>query len=392
MEKPPLFTPPKYFQEVVFHRHTNRSIGWLELFYDLVYVATLIQIGNFLSKNTTLLGFGQFLVLTIVVWWAWTGETFYQNRFVVDDIKHRILVFIQIFAIATMGLSVSKAFGDLYIQFTLAYVVTRVILFLMYVRAAKVDKEGRALSNGYLIGFGGGTAIWIGSLFLPAEIHWVGWLLGIGFEFGLPFLPQFQKWAQDLAFDRHHMAERFGIFTIIVLGEAFVKILDDAQGTSFGWPQFGFSIFGFLTLYSIWWLYFGETEEKVVNQETLWKPMAWMYSHAFVAAALIAFGVGVKKLYASTLEHPEDPVYGPYRLLFTTAVIMFLVALALIDYGLDHESKKNVQVYIHLFSALLIGIIGLTFTGVNATVFVALIAVIMVAQVGYDIYQVRQAI
>ncbi|MBV7328448.1 low temperature requirement protein A [Chloroflexi bacterium TSY] len=90
MAKSPLFTPPKYFQDVVFHRHTNRSVGWLELFYDLVYVATLIQIGNFLSDNTTLLGFGQFLVLTVIVWWAWTGETIYQNRFVVDDIKHRI--------------------------------------------------------------------------------------------------------------------------------------------------------------------------------------------------------------------------------------------------------------------------------------------------------------
>jgi low temperature requirement protein LtrA len=69
MAKSPLFIPPKYFKNVKFHRHTDRSIGWLELFYDLVYVATLIQIGNFLSKNTTLLGFGQFLVLIVVVWW-----------------------------------------------------------------------------------------------------------------------------------------------------------------------------------------------------------------------------------------------------------------------------------------------------------------------------------
>ena len=391
MAKSPLFTPPKYFQNIVFHRHTDRSVGWLELFYDLVYVATLIQIGNFLSDNTTLLGFGQFLVLTVIVWWAWTGETFYQNRFVVDDIKHRILVFIQIFAIAAMGLSVSKAFGELYVQFTLAYIGTRFVLFLMYVRTAYVAGEGHALSRGYLIGFGGGTAIWIGSLFLPAEIHWVGWLVGIAFEFFLPFLPQFQRWARNLTFDRHHMSERFGIFTIIVLGEAFVKILDDAQGTALGVPQFVFGIFGFLVLNSIWWLYFGETEDKIVNQEILWKRVAWMYSHAMVAASLVAFGVGAKKLYAATLEHPEDPIYGPYRLLYTAAVVMFLVALALIDYGLDHKSKKNMQIVIHLVSALVVAMIGLTVTGANAILFVALISIVMVAQVVYDVYEARQA-
>ena len=76
-----LFARPQYFRDAKFHRHTDRTIGWLELFYDLVYVATLIQIGNFLSNNLTLLGFGQFLVMMFVVWWAWGGETLYQNRY-----------------------------------------------------------------------------------------------------------------------------------------------------------------------------------------------------------------------------------------------------------------------------------------------------------------------
>ncbi|MEO0565803.1 MAG: hypothetical protein AAF125_27085, partial [Chloroflexota bacterium] len=58
-ESSSLFTPPKFFSTINFHRHTQRSVGWLELFYDLVYVATLIQIGNYLSDNVTFLGFAQ---------------------------------------------------------------------------------------------------------------------------------------------------------------------------------------------------------------------------------------------------------------------------------------------------------------------------------------------
>lgn len=392
MANNPLFTPPKYFKNVAFHRHTDRSVGWLELFYDLVYVATLIQIGNFLSDNVTLLGFGQFLVMVVVVWWAWSGETFYQNRFVVDDIVHRLLVFVQIAAIAVIGLSVSKAFGELYVQFTLAYVVTRLMLVIMYVRTLNLDPEARGLNRAYIIGFSIGIVVWLGSLLLPAEIHWVGWLLGIAVELGTPLLPRVQQMARRIGFDRHHMSERFGIFTIIVLGEAFVKVLDDAQGEPFGLPQAAFSFFGFCVLYSLWWLYFGETEERVVNLTTASRPIAWIYSHAPLSAALIAFGVAAKKLYSATLEHPADPVYAPYRLLYTTAIVLFLVALALIDYGLGGDKEKTQQEWVHVVAALIVLVVGLAFTGITPTIFVALIAVVMVAQVVFDVYTARRAL
>ena len=65
-------------------------------------------------------------------WWAWAGATFYQNRFVADDVIHRLLLFTQIFAIAGLGLSVSEAFGDLYVQFTLFYVIARVVLVVAF--------------------------------------------------------------------------------------------------------------------------------------------------------------------------------------------------------------------------------------------------------------------
>jgi low temperature requirement protein LtrA len=184
-----LFTRPKFFKDVTFHRHTDRQVGWLELFYDLVYVATLIQVGNFLSDNLTLVGFGQFLVLMFVVWWAWSGETLYQNRYVVDDIWHRLLIFIQIFGVATIGLSVSEAFGDLYIQFTFGYVLVRSMMLVMYARAYTNHPESRALSVGFLVGFGGGIAIWLGSLFLPADFHWGGWLVALDLEMVFFFRP-----------------------------------------------------------------------------------------------------------------------------------------------------------------------------------------------------------
>ena len=388
-----LFNPPKFFKNVHFHRHTDRSVGWLELFYDLVYVATLIQIGNFLSDNITWLGFGQFLVLLTVVWWAWTGETFFQNRYVVDDLPHRLLVFTQIFAVATLGLSISGAFGDLYVQFTIAYVITRLILVLMNARAMYTHPESRGLTRGYVIGFSIGILIWLGSLILPADYHWVGWLLGISFELIVPQLPNIRRHRQNWGIDSHHITERFGIFTIIVLGESFVKILDDAQGVAVNLDVLLFSTFGLIVVYALWWLYFADTADKLLDFTSEWRGNGWVYGHLLLSAGLVAFGVGAKKLFAAAVDYPVDPVTAKYRLLYTAAIVFYLLALAIIDLGVkDDLAPKNqtIESLVHLVSAVVIGIIGVTMTDITPITLVLLIAIVMVVQVGISIYQTAQ--
>lgn len=388
-----LFTRPRFYRNVEFESETDRSVSWLELFYDLVYVATLIQIGNFLSDNVSLLGFAQYFVMLLVVWWAWTGETFYQNRYVVDDWLHRVLVFTQMFGVALMGLSVSAAFGDLYVQFTLAYVVTRLMLVLMYVRTIYTHPESADLSRGYIAGFSLGIVIWLGSLLLPPTYHWVGWLLGIAVELATPLLPQMRTkqiyWMPDI----HHISERFGIFTIIVLGEAFVKVLDDAQGTAVGMNEIIFSTFGLLVLYSLWWLYFSDTAGKLIDFSGSGKAVIWIYTHMPLAASLVAFGVAAKKAFGATVDYSSEALYEPYRLLYTGAIVMYLVALGLIDFGLDDEETAKPQVTeatAHFIGAVMVAIVGLTFTDLTPNQFVMLIALIMLSQVGFSIYQTNK--
>ncbi len=383
-----LFTPPRYFKNVPFHRHTDRAVGWLELFYDLVYVATLIQIGNFLSDNTNWLGFGQFIVLMAVVWWAWTGETFYQNRYFVDDWLHRVLVFSQMFAIASIGITVSRAFGDLFVQFTIAYVITRLILVLMYVRSAIYHPESRLFSLAYVFGFSLGIAIWLGSLFLPGGLHWVGWLVGISFELAVPLTPWVAKHRVQWGADLHHLTERYGIFTIIVLGESFVKILDDAQGAQLTIPMLYFSVFGLIVVYSLWWLYFEDTASKLPDISNNRKGVAWVYGHLPLAISLVAFGVGAKKVFGYTVDHVGDALNPSYRILYTGAIVTYLVALALIDYGLDDDrttEKQANEAITHLVAAGIIGVFGFFVSGVTANQFITVISIVMLVQVGISI-------
>ena len=103
-----LWRPPHLHQN---HPEVEGKETWLELFYDLVYVAVLIQLGNILSDDVSWMGAARFAVLFAPIWWAWSNFTFYMNRFVVDDVWHRLIVMLQIFCIAWLGSSVGGAFA-----------------------------------------------------------------------------------------------------------------------------------------------------------------------------------------------------------------------------------------------------------------------------------------
>lgn len=275
-------------------------------------------------------------------------------------------------------------------QFTHGYVLVRVITILMYVRTYFSHPESRAYAVRYIVGFAGGIAIWLAALVLPAEVHWVAWLVAIAIEalwWARSAVSETE--VEDWGPDAHHMLERFGIFTIIVLGEAFVKVLDDAQGTDLGIEQILFGVTALAVLYTLWWLYFSDAADRLFDMSSNFKLRNWSYGHLFLATSLVAFGVAAKKLFAETINYSDQVVTDEYRLLLTAAVAIFLLALAMINYGLDdkltpHSQIKRVLLYLGV--AVVIGGVGLLVTGLTATQFTGIIAGIMILVVALNVY------
>ena len=90
------------------HRHAT----WLELFYDLVFVVAVSQVAHNLYADVTISGFFSFIFLFIPIWWAWIGTTLYANRFDSDDIGHRLLMGVQMLAIAALAVNVHHGLGE----------------------------------------------------------------------------------------------------------------------------------------------------------------------------------------------------------------------------------------------------------------------------------------
>lgn len=135
------------------NQNQPRHATWLELFYDLVFVVAVSQLAHKLSQDVTLTGFLSFAALFVPVWWAWIGTTFYANRFDTDDIERRVLMGLQMLAIAALAVNVHHGLDQSSIGFALAYAASRLLLVLEYLWAGWHLPQVRRLTNRYALGF-----------------------------------------------------------------------------------------------------------------------------------------------------------------------------------------------------------------------------------------------
>lgn len=361
-----------------------RRVTWLELFYDLVYVATLIQLGDTLSEDVSVPGFLRFAVLFVHIWWAWSGVTFYMNRFVVDDIWHRLMVFLQIVAIAALGISVGGAFGELAAQFAIAYASIRAILIVLYLRTWRSAPETRPLTVRFMVGWSIGTVLWLISVFMPMPWAGVMWLVALAIEFGNDLLPQTRAVSSLLPADPHHMRERYGIFVIVVLGESFIKSISAAAGTPINGAIIYYSLLGIFAVVALWWLYF-DTAETTEIKPTGSADYVWIYAHLPLTLAITAFGVAAKKI---LLEVGQPVIYPEYVRLYSGALVLYALALLLIDMA-SRPSDNRLEKRLRFASPLLIiaafGALAYWNEEWSPLVFITLTAVIMVTAIAFDV-------
>jgi low temperature requirement protein LtrA len=360
----------------------EQKVGWLELFYDLVYVATIIALGNKLSEDSSANGVLAFAVLFVPIWWSWTGMAFYMTRFNLDDVGHRLLVFVQMFAVFVLAINVSDGLGHTSQGFALGYVGARVVLILMYRRAGQQRPQARVLTTRYVKGFSLAALIWFVSAFVPEPGRFVLWAVALVVDFGTPLLPSTRRLQADIPPDTHHLPERFGLFTIIVLGEAFIKVIGSASGHELALSNALYGVLALIVAASLWWMYFDNVKGSVVRR-TWVAGQVWVYVHLPLLAAITAYGVAAKKIVL--LEHGHE-LTGDERLLISGAVAVALLAIAVLDLTHTESARDLVHNRIALSriaGGIVILVIGLA--GLSAVVLMALIALICTAQIGADL-------
>lgn len=305
--------------------------SWLELFYDLVFVAVFIQIGDRLSENVSWLGIGQVLVLFIPIWWVWANFTWYMNQFRVDDVWHRLLLILQMFFVAWMGLSVPGAFEESSTQFVLCVIGFRITMIVMYARSLRHWPEARPLMMFYIVRYHTvGAAFWGLSLLLPPDQRWYVWTAVFLWELAHSHSRALAARLRRFPVHLGHLAERYGTLLILVLGESFIKSVTVSPAPPMTLGAVAYSLPGVLLVFALWWLYFADVhggEDEGHGFLSANNAVPWLYTHLPLSLAVVAFGVAKKKLFEATgggSLHPE------YVALFLGSLALFSVLLALI--------------------------------------------------------------
>jgi low temperature requirement protein LtrA len=279
-------------------KESERHATWLELLYDLVFVAAISQLAVNLNKDYSFFGFLNFSILFVPVWWAWIGHTFYLTRFDSDDLIHRLLTMVQIMAVASLIVHVPNALGGSSNGFALSYAAVRSMLVLEYWRAGRHNQSVRPLVNRYMIGFGSAAALWVISTFIPMPNRFLLWYLAIGVDFFAPLTAG----TLHVKFPPHlvHLPERFGLFTIIVIGEAVVSIVMGIKAGHLKSLSSAAAIMGLIIVFTLWWGYFdgvkGAGTRQLTSKDHVRAYQQWLYTHLPLTMAIASIAVGIRRV------------------------------------------------------------------------------------------------
>lgn len=322
----------------------KRSATWLELYFDLVFVIAIGGLVHQFEHLHTIKDAVFFVTLFIPVWWAWVGHTVYATRFDTDDFSHRLFSIFIILSAIIMRIALQDEFPQGMKVFALGYILARCSLITLYIRAGLSEPKVRKMIVLYVVGFGLGAGFWIVSLFQSYQLMLYFWWIGIVVDFAVPWLGR-KKILSRYPLDTSHLPERFGLFTIIVLGETLVGVVSGLSLT--GWTIFHMSIgiLLFLVSVSIWWVYFGYLN-AVDHTRYLGSGQPFIYAHLPLVMGITILGSTGKALLINVMENTFLPVL---LVQFFLAIGFFAFSFLIIVRISYREARKLYVLYLMYF-------------------------------------------
>jgi low temperature requirement protein LtrA len=316
----------------------ERHATWFELYFDLVFVAAVSQLGSALARDPSAALFARFTALFVVVLWAWVLYTLYANRFDTDDLIFRLTKSGGMLAIAAVAVNVHHAMDGHggTVGFAVGYVTLRAFLIALYARAARhVRGQGRKLCGIYIVGYSATTGLWVISIFLPGPARYALWCVAMLIDLAIPT----RAWAAlkgGAAVAASHLTERYGTFFIIVLGESVVAAVAGVAGLEFTIQSWIVGGLCFVIALCLWWIYFDLADTSVVGRGVL--GLLFVYAHFPLLAGVAAFGDGTRL----AITGAAQPGLGAgARWALAGGIGVFALSLAVLHLGAEWTSLRD---------------------------------------------------
>jgi len=314
--------PPRAHGEQI----EDRSVGFIELFYDLVYVVVIAQATHHLAAHLSWRGFFEFVVIFGMIWIAWMNGTLYHDLHGGNDGRSRTFIFLQMLILALLGVFTGDAAGATGVGFALTYTAFLVVLTWLWYSVRRIDSdEYSTVTARYLAGMALSVALIGASAFLSADLRFIVWAVFIVLTAaGLLLFGRQADASINTVGVTDSTVERVGLFTIIVLGEVVVGVVTGLSEVERTIEATATGMIGLVIGFGIWWTYFDLVGQRKPRAERNGTPV-WMFSHFPVSLGIAASGAAL----VSLVQHAGDartPAASAWTLVGSVAIaLLFLV-------------------------------------------------------------------
>lgn len=366
----------------------RRRVAWHELFYDLFFVSIIFQLSHSLIYVKSLSEILTFVAGFIAAWWVWASLTHYYKRFETYGLEKRIGTFLLMIPTAGLAIFAPNMLTDNYVPFVISYIVARVFMGVLWYLAGVYNKSFKETAHYLVSGFVMALGLMVMSLLVDdTGVRYIFFFSALLVDFLTPIIFLTHKKSVVKSHANSKLPERYGLFTLIVLGETIAGSVSIAQ-TSHGVNGFALTValLGVAIGFSLWWIYHDFIARRLPSK----KPFAsllWGYAHLPMMMFLSLMGVGLSRLSSITLDTLES--LSLTHLFVVLSVSGFLVTVSIIELLLDNDvpNESSHPVWSPLLklvsgvSALWIGLLMIAISSPTIPLFLVLFCFLLIQMV-----------
>ncbi len=362
------------------HEH-HRTATPLELLFDLTVVVAFStaadELAHFVADAHAWAGVVGFAFACFAVVWAWIQYSWFASAYDTDDWVFRIATMVQMAGVVVLALGLPQMFESIDHGDTLdngvmvtGYVIMRVPLIFLWLQVARQDPERAPAAHRYAAGIAIAQVGWIAFVFLdlPVTTTFACFTVLYAIELAGPFLAERKA---PTPWHAHHIAERYGLLTIITLGEVIigtVAALNALVHGEAGWTTDAvvLTIAGVGLCFGCWWAYFAIAWAEAIERRRR-RAFIFGYGHLLIFGSLAAMGGG---LHVAAYRLEGEAKIGDAATVLSVAIPVAIFLLTL--YALYSLVMREHDAF-HLFllagtAALLALVIVLAAAGVSMAI------------------------
>ncbi|GCD45149.1 membrane protein [Streptomyces paromomycinus] len=356
----------------------HRAATPLELFFDLCFVVAVAQAGkqlvHALAEGHPGHGVPGYLMLFFAIWWAWVNFSWFSSAYDTDDSLYRVVTLVQMAGVLILAAGVPRAYDGDFAVVWFGYLVMRLALVAQWLRAAHGSTgPERTTALRYAAGVTLCQAGWLAVLLSPENVRpWVFLALAVA-ETAVPTVAERDH---QTAWHPHHIAERYGLFVIIMLGETVSAATIAVQSAVDEQEELGnllpIAAGGLLLIFAAYWIYFAVPIHLHLSSNR--QAFLWGYGHYLIFGSAAAIGAGIEVAVEESVGKAHISQFAASACV-TVPGALFMFTVWLIHSR--HQKRGLAQQLVLPVSSVLV--LACTFAGPTAVLSAGLVASLTVA-------------